>query len=246
MFSFFKKKPAIDNALSTLPIATDIHSHILPGIDDGSPDVETSLILIKGLYELGIRETIATPHIIGDLFRNTPETINAALQKLQEALAKELIDIKVSAAAEYMMDDNFMKLLKDKNSLLTIKDRIILTEQPYTAPSDYLKEISFELSTEGFKPIMAHPERYFYYHNDYEKYSYLKELGFTLQVNLLSLTGHYGKPVAKAAKYILDNDLADYVGTDLHHDRHLSALQDKAHLYLFKKYLEKRSYNIFK
>ncbi|MGG9972131.1 tyrosine-protein phosphatase [Ferruginibacter sp. SUN002] len=244
MFSFFKRSNSGEATLTTLPVSTDIHSHILPGIDDGSPDIDTSLSLVRGLYELGIRETVATPHVIGDLYRNTPETINAALLKLQEACAAAAIDIRISAAAEYMMDDNFMRLLKDKNSLLTIKDKVVLTEQPYTSQSDYLREISFDLATEGYKPIMAHPERYYYYHEDYEKYSYLKDLGFTLQVNLLSLTGYYGKPVAKAAKYIFDNDLADYVGTDLHHDRHLAALQHKGNLNLFKKYLSKRAYNV--
>ena len=246
MFSFFKRTNSnINSGSGLLPISTDIHSHILPGIDDGSPDIETSVKLIKGLYDLGIRETVATPHIIGDLFRNTPQTINAALALVQQACKDASIDIRISAAAEYMIDDNFMNLLKDKQSLLTVKDNIILTEQPYSTESEYLKDISFELVTEGYKPIMAHPERYFYYHSNYDHYSYLKDLGFTLQVNLLSLTGYYGKPVAKAAKYILDNDLADYVGTDLHHDKHLAAFQDKANLNLFAKYLERRTYNVF-
>ncbi|MES2431348.1 MAG: CpsB/CapC family capsule biosynthesis tyrosine phosphatase [Bacteroidota bacterium] len=245
MFGFFKKKNIIDEALSTLPISTDIHSHILPGIDDGSPNIETSLKLVKGLNDLGITRTVATPHVIGDLYRNNPETINTALAKLQQACLDANIDIKISAAAEYMIDDHFLGLLKNKSALLTIKDKVILTEQPYTSPAEHLRETSFDLVTEGYRPIMAHPERYFYYHEDYEQYSYLKELGFTLQVNLLSLTGHYGKPVAKAAKYILDNDLADYVGTDLHHEKHLMAFQDKQNLTLFKKYLEKRAYNNF-
>lgn len=244
MFSFFKKKSTIESNL-ILPFSTDIHSHILPGIDDGSPDVETSIQLVKGLYNLGIRETIATPHVIGDLYRNTPDTINGALAKLKQACTDEAIDINISAGAEYMIDDYFFNLIKQKAPLLTIKDKIILTEQPYSSPSEHLLEITFELMTEGYKPIMAHPERYFYYHNDYEKYAYLKDLGYALQVNLLSLTGYYGKPVAKAARYIMDNDLADYVGTDLHHDRHLSVLQNGDSLRIINKYLAKRKFNIF-
>ncbi|MEI9958602.1 MAG: CpsB/CapC family capsule biosynthesis tyrosine phosphatase [Ferruginibacter sp.] len=101
MFSFLKKR-RIENVPETLPFATDIHSHILPGIDDGSPDIETSLQLIQGLYDLGIRKTIATPHIIGDLYRNTPQTIAAALAITKEACKNAGIDIEISAAAEYM------------------------------------------------------------------------------------------------------------------------------------------------
>jgi tyrosine-protein phosphatase YwqE len=244
MFSFFKKKDTAVTNLSLL-VNTDMHSHILPGIDDGSPDIETSIELIKGLYKLGIRETIATPHIIGDLYRNTPETINAALDKLKVAVADAAIDIKIFAAAEYMIDDNFYNLVMTKSPLLTIKDKIILTEQAYIAPSDYLGEIAFELVTEGYKPIMAHPERYFYYHKDYENYELLINSGFTLQVNLLSLTGYYGKPIAKAAKHILDHGLAEYVGTDMHHMKHLNTLLDKSNLNLLNKYLEKKQYNVF-
>ena len=227
-----------------LPVSTDIHSHILPGIDDGSPDIETSLRLVKGIYDIGIRTTVATPHIIGDMFRNTPETIGAALAKLKEACAAEGIDIAISAAAEYMLDDYFMKLLRSEAPLLTVHDKLLLTEQSYASPTSNLNEISFELISRGYRPIMAHPERYFFYHDNYDEYSHMRDMGFLLQVNLLSLTGYYGKPVAKAAKYIFENDLADLVGTDMHHDRHLAALRDKHNLALFQKYLEKRQYNI--
>lgn len=243
MFGIFKKKPS-DETPAVLPVSTDIHSHILPGIDDGSPDIETSLRLVKGIYDIGIRTTVATPHIIGDMFRNTPETINAALSKLKEACATAGIDIAISAAAEYMLDDYFMKLLRTEATLLTLHDKIILTEQSYAAPTTNLNEISFELVSRGYKPVMAHPERYFFYHNNYDEYSHLKDMGFILQVNLLSITGYYGKPVAKAAKYILENKLADLVGTDMHHDRHLAALRDKHNLALFQKYLEGKQYNM--
>src|ERR1700744_416487 len=107
MFSFFSKKKEEQESNGTLFITTDIHSHILPGIDDGSPDIETSLRLVKGIYNLGIRKSIATPHVISDMFRNTPETINTALVKLKEACEEAKIDIELSAAAEYMLDDYF-------------------------------------------------------------------------------------------------------------------------------------------
>ncbi len=244
MFSFFRKKnTAAEEAVLSLPVQTDIHSHILPGIDDGSPDIETSLRLVKGIYRLGIRKTIATPHVISDLYRNTPETIGNALQQLREAVKSEGIDIEINAAAEYMLDDYFFKLLKTPKQLLTLYDNVLLTEQSYATPSSNLHEISFELQTAGFKAIMAHPERYAYYHGDNEAYSHLKDMGFMLQVNLLSLTGYYGKPVARAARYIIDHGLADFVGTDLHHDRHLAMLSDPANLRMFSALLRDRSFN---
>lgn len=241
MFSFLKKSHNSD-ALH-LNVTTDIHSHILPGLDDGSKNIESSLELIRGLYNLGIRKTIATPHIIGDIYRNNPDTINKALTTLRSACISENIDIEINAAAEYMLDDYFMNLLKEKTPLLTISKNFLLTEMPYTGPLVNLEEVAFEIMTAGYIPIMAHPERYFYYHRQYDNFARLKELGFLLQVNLLSLTGYYGSPVAKAAKYIFENDLADFVGTDMHHTKHLSALFQKENLNVIHKYLGQRNYN---
>lgn len=246
MFNLFKKKETDLSLPVYLPFHTDIHSHILPGIDDGSPDIETSLQLVKGIYDLGIHKTVATPHVISDLYRNTPETINAALEKLRKACGEAGINIEISAAAEYMLDDYFIKLLHEETQLLTIYKNIILTEQSYASSSGNLNEIAFGIMKNGYRPIMAHPERYFYYHNNYDSFGHLRDMGFYLQVNILSLTGYYGKPVARAAKYILENDLADFVGTDMHHSRHLEILQKKESLELIRKYLDKRVYNDFR
>lgn len=245
MFNFFKKKssPLPAGIDLKLPVNTDIHSHILPGIDDGSPDIETSLRLVKGIYDIGIRKTVATPHVISDIYRNTPTIIHTALDKLTNAVAKEGIDIKITAAAEYMLDDYFLKLLRTEKQLLTIHNNIILTEQSYAMPSLNLNEIAFELMTAGYKPIMAHPERYIFYQGKYEEFSRLKDMGFLLQVNFLSLTGYYGKGVAKAARYIFNSGLADLVGTDMHHERHLAMLQDPNNLKLFTDILSYRKFN---
>ena len=223
MFYIFKKKAVyVDNGY--FPIQTDIHSHILPGIDDGSPNIETSIELVKGLMELGLKQSIATPHIIGDMYRNNSETINAALHKLRIALAQNNIDYKVNAAAEYMLDFYFLELLEKKVPLLTIKDNIVLTEFSYAERPQKVEQILFSIITEGYQPILAHPERYAYFHNDLKMYHHLVDIGFQLQVNLLSLTGYYGVGVAKAANYILKNNLASYTGTDLHHTRHMAAM----------------------
>jgi protein-tyrosine phosphatase len=240
----FSKKNKIASLSQILNIKQDIHSHILPGLDDGSPDIDTSLELVRGLQALGIKRSIATPHIIGDMFRNNRVTINAALQKLKDACRKEKIDFEVHAAAEYMLDDYFMNLLHE-TPLLTLEKNIILTELSYAMPPDKLDKIAFEIIIGDYKPVMAHPERYFYYHKNYDAYYRLKELGFLLQVNLLSLTGYYGIPAAKAAKFIFEKELADLVGTDMHHIRHLEILSKKENLTLIKKYMGDKVYNDF-
>ena len=243
MFGFGKKNKVSTSQI--LNIKQDIHSHILPGLDDGSPDVETSLQLVKGLEALGIKRSIATPHIIGDMYRNTPATINAALQILKDAFIKEKIDFEVHAAAEYMLDDYFMNLLHSDVPLLTLEKNILLTELSYAMPPDKLEKIAFEIIISNYRPVMAHPERYFYYHKNYDAYYRLKELGFMLQVNLLSLTGYYGIPTAKAAKFIFEKGLADLVGTDMHHIRHLEILSKRENLILLRKYMGDRMYNDF-
>lgn len=226
-------------------LSQDIHSHLLPGIDDGSPDIETSLSLLRSLSAAGIKKFICTPHIIGDMYRNTPQTVNAALELLQQAVEREGLDVELSAAAEYMLDDHFMELMRKNEPLLTLKDRIILTELNYSTVVDNLEEIAFEIVTGNYQPIMAHPERYHYYHKNYDAYTRLKELGFSLQVNLLSLTGYYGKSVAKAAKHLLKEGLVDYVGTDLHHANHLKVLTSDSSVKIFEEHLGHRRFNLF-
>ena len=241
MFNLFRKNKNDDGIMPSagqLPVSIDMHSHILPGIDDGSPDVETSLLLVRGLYDMGIRTCIATPHIIGDLYRNNDETIEPALLKLQQACTAAALPMQISAAAEYMLDDYFMELLRQQKPLRTLHKNILLTEIPYTSEPVNLDEILFNIITEGYRPVLAHPERYFYFHRNFEEYRRLKDLGFILQVNLLSLTGYYGKNPARAAKYMLDEGLAGLVGTDLHHGRHLTALQSTENLRLMHKHVK--------
>jgi len=245
MLKFFNKKKTVPIYPGFSWLSQDIHSHILPGIDDGSPDVDTSLELLRSLSDVGIRKFICTPHIIGDMFRNTPETIHNALAILKKACLQEAMQIELSAAAEYMLDDHFMELLRNRKPLLTLAKNYILTEISFSATPRNLEQISFEINTNNYQPLLAHPERYSFYHKNYDAYLRLKELGFLLQVNLLSLTGYYGKEVTKAAKFIVENNLADFVGTDLHHINHLKALTDARSIEIFEKYLGNRIYNEF-
>lgn len=240
--NFFKNKNK--SAGSYFPVRTDIHSHILPGIDDGSPDIPTSLQLIRGLMELGVNKSVATPHVIGDMYRNTPDTIHASLLALQEAVSREGLDFELSAAAEYMLDAYFLDLLADKKLLLPVSGNLLLTEFSYSTMPSNPEKMSFALITEGFSPILAHPERYAYYYRDFREYHRLRELGFLLQVNLLSLTGYYGREALKAARYMLKNDLVSFVGTDLHHSNHLAALKDPRNQDIFRELLSGREWNV--
>jgi tyrosine-protein phosphatase YwqE len=245
MFSLFKNKQTKEPGNSYFPITTDIHSHILPGIDDGSPDIDTSILLIEGLMKLGVKKSVATPHIISDMFRNDAETIQAALTVLKSELIKRKISFEVSAAAEYMMDAYFFELLQHKTKLLTIHGNLVLTEFSYASMPHSPEQMSFAIITGGYTPILAHPERYPYYNNNFKIFHHLKDLGFLLQVNLLSLTGYYGKDAAKAAIYMLKNDLVSYVGTDMHHERHLEGLQQAVSKDIFRKYLGEKEWNVF-
>lgn len=244
MFNLFNRNKTGTPGDRYFPIITDIHSHILPGIDDGAPDTEASITLIKGLMKLGIKKSVATPHIISDMYRNNAETITAALNILKKELVKQKIKFEVSAAAEYMMDAYFFELLQQKVPLLTIKDKIVLTEFSYATMPSSPEKMSFAIITEGYSPILAHPERYPYYYNDYKAFHRLADLGFLLQVNLLSLTGYYGKEAVKAAIYMLKNGLVSYLGTDIHHDRHLDAFNVAFQKDVFRKYLEGKEWNV--
>lgn len=218
-----------------------MHCHVLPGIDDGAENIEDSLVLIKGLQSMGIHSAIATPHIISDTWPNTRETIQAAHEILQNALQVNKINFKLNFAAEYLMDDQFFSLIQKGEKLLTLKDNIILTEFSFAAAPENLEQMIFLILTAGYKPILAHPERYSYFHHNFKIYDRLVELGFMLQVNLSSFAGYYGPGAKKAAEYIYKNDLLNFLGTDVHHPRGLAGLTDNLHIYY--KILQDRKFN---
>lgn len=229
MFGLFKKKKEEVKhepvKIDYSGIAVDMHSHLLPGIDDGSPDAATSVGYIKKLMELGYKKFITTPHVYTDLYPNTRETILAAHAVLKEELVKEHLDVEVIAAAEYFMDDLFADRLKKNEPLLTLHKNWVLVEISFMSPPPDLDHLLFELIMNGYQPVLAHPERYSYYHNKKQEYHRFKDKGCLLQTNLLSLGGYYGRNVQEAARYLVDENLVDLIGTDLHHQRHLEAMQ---------------------
>jgi protein-tyrosine phosphatase len=225
MFGWFNKNNRHHPSLADLGlIGTDMHSHLLPGIDDGAPDLDTSIHLIKGMMSLGIKKIITTPHIYPDLYPNTPETIEAAYQLLREKMVEEELDVDIRYAAEYFIDDYFLERLQKGQRLLPIHNNWVLLEISFISPPPELNHVLFDLVTGGYQPILAHPERYSFYHRDKEVYNRFRDQGCLLQINLLSLIGYYGRPVQDTAFYLVEEGLVDLVGTDLHHVRHLEAL----------------------
>ncbi len=234
MFNLFKKTdPLGDFAF----LSIDMHSHLLPGIDDGAEDLEHSLKLIRALSRMGYDHLITTPHIMADLYPNTPDIIQEKLEEVRSALKAEGMAVTLEAAAEYLMDEGFEALL-EKEALLCMPGRRVLVEMSFISAPPKLDQYLFRMQTKGYRPILAHPERYLFLREDFKKYEALKERGCEFQLNLLSLTGYYGKPVRENAAELLKAGLVDYLGTDLHHDRHAqnleAALQDRSIAKLLK------------
>lgn len=205
-------------------VKTDMHSHILPGIDDGAPDLETSILLIEGLIRSGYERLIATPHIMSDHYPNTPASIKQALHTLREELKRKQITIPIDAAAEYTLDDNFGKLL-NTGELLTFGNNFLLVETFFQSPPPNFQELLFQMQLKNYSVILAHPERYHYVDESLSFLKELKEKGVFLQINALSFTGYYGKREKRIAEKMLDANLIDFIGTDIHHARHLKALE---------------------
>ena len=221
--AFWKKKNTELPDLSWL--GTDMHSHLLPGIDDGSPDIETSLELIKGMKELGFKKLITTPHIMWDMYKNTRNTILEKSEQVRTKLKEEQVDIDIQAAAEYFIDDHLEELLKQKEPLLTFGNEMVLVEFSMASPPFDLKKVLFEMQIQGYQPVIAHPERYIYLKQNKSFYNELKDAGYLFQLNILSLTGYYGNSVMELARYLAKRQYYDLIGTDLHHFRHLDALK---------------------
>jgi protein-tyrosine phosphatase len=222
MLRFLNKNKSAPPDFSQL--GADMHAHWLPGIDDGAPDLETSLALIQGLQSLGYQKLIATPHVMAGMYPNTREGILQKLEEVQTFCLKSDRQLpQLGAAAEYFLDDHFVELVK-KEPLLTLPGGYVLIEMALFQEYPGLHAVLFELQMKGYKPVMAHPERYLYYHT-LEDFERLREMGCALQVNLLSLSGYYNKSAKTDARLLITHGLVDFLGTDLHHLRHLENLQ---------------------
>ena len=226
-FSLFKQKALLSEV--------DIHSHLIPGIDDGAKDIERSIELILELKKMGYRKLITTPHI-SDMFPNSKETILEGYTYLKDELEKRSIEIEIEVAAEYFADEKFEKLLTQKEILTFGEEKkYLLFELSYFTKPLELETLIYEIKLAGYTPVLAHPERYTYFHNSIEHYKELKAMGVLLQINLNSIVGYYSEEVAKIVKLLINNGLVDFIGSDTHHRRHTKYLQKSLNSSWYKK-----------
>lgn len=223
--NIFKKKPETFEALDLSWLQVDMHSHLIPNIDDGSKSMEESLELINRLADLGLRKIITTPHIMSEYYRNTPEIIQLGLKDLRKAILSSGITIEVEAAAEYYMDEIFLEKIKDGEKFLSFGAGYILVETGFINKPQMFLDILFQLEMAGYKPVLAHPERYQYLLSDKKMLEELIDRNLLFQVNLLSLTGFYSKPIKDFSEMLIERNVVAFLGTDCHNSRYLEMLE---------------------
>lgn len=208
-------------------IDVDMHSHILPGVDDGVRTVGESLNILRGMQDLGLKKVCLTPHIKEKAFPNTPESLRPVFESLQAETKAAGINVELSLAAEYYLGPVFRKKLESGEKLLTVKDSFLLVEASMYQELLYLQDFIFKIRERGYTPILAHPERYGYYPNREEPYRKLKRYGCLFQMNLFSLSGHHGKAAKARAEMLLDAGMIDFAGGDIHGEHQLKLFRDK-------------------
>ena len=220
---FYKKRKDVEQfELDFSSLKVDIHSHLIPSIDDGSPDIETTIELLKKMQDLGFTKVITTPHVMSDFYKNSSETILDGLDNVRAILKEKNINIEIDAAAEYYLDYDFQSNI-GKQKFLTFGDNYILVELSFFEPLKQLYEIIFSLQMEGYKVVLAHPERYNYFRmKDYQE---LVNRGVFLQINLLSLIGYYADEIMNKAEALISKNLVSFAGTDCHNLKQAALLK---------------------
>ncbi len=228
MLGFFKKSKPIP--VYPRP-RVDLHSHLLPNLDDGVTSFEESLEILTRFEAAGYQKIITTPHIMGDFYKNTPSIIQSSLAELKDYV-KGKVNLEIEAAAEYYLDESFADLLaKGPDKLLTLGKNFILFETGFMAEPIFLNEVLFKMQSVGLKPVLAHPERYLYLQENWDLVESLSDRGVYFQINLNSLVGYYSKPVQKLARRMIKEDKIHFLGSDCHNLTHLevtfAALESK-------------------
>jgi len=215
---FSKNKIEVElDPLDFSVLKTDIHSHFIPGIDDGSPDMETTISLIKEMQGLGFKKVITTPHVMSDFYKNSSDIILKGLTDIRSELKVQNINMEIEAAAEYYIDYDFEQKI-GKEKFLTFGDNYILVELSFMEAPKNLFDIIFKLQLEGYKVVLAHPERYaFFTMDDYEE---LANRGVLLQINWLSIIGYYSPQIEQKTKDLIAADMVSFIGSDCHNMNH--------------------------
>jgi protein-tyrosine phosphatase len=230
---FKKKQPQLPPfELSKLKV--DIHSHLIPAIDDGSQSLDQTIAMLQKFEELGYTKVITTPHIMSDTYPNSRETILPGLDLVRNEIVKLGLKIEIDAAAEYYFDETFMQKIINRD-LMTFGENYVLVEFAFHSPPHFVDEMFFELQSRGYRPVVAHFERYMYYIGKIEKAIEWRQKGINIQINLNSLTGHYGPDIRRQAEKLIDASEFDFVGTDCHRIEHLMLLEKSLNMPYFHK-----------
>ena len=232
ILDFFKKEPKVQYSFSDINV--DMHSHLVPGIDDGVRTLDESLVAIDHLQNLGYQKLITTPHINYDYYPNTRDGILKAFEPVQEELIKRGVNLKMDVAAEYFVDEHFFSLLQ-KKEIMTMKGNHILIEFPFMHEPSNVQHVLFDLQSNGYIPIVAHFERYLYWHNNFEMVHQLKEWGAQIQMNLNSISGHYSKEIKIQAEKMIKAGVIDFLGSDCHRIQHVQLMENLPQLSIFHK-----------
>ncbi len=237
LFGFLKEKeeePVVSLSDYSL-MAVDMHSHLIPGIDDGVKTIDDSIFLLRQLEAFGFKKIITSPHVMADGYNNSPQTILSGRDAVRDAIKANSINIEFDATAEYNIDEAMYERI-EKKELLPFGKNYILVELPFLAKPVIMGDILYKLQTAGYNVILAHPERYSYFHeNDFSTYYSLKDRNLLFQINIGSLSGVYGKAAKFTAEKMIDENMVNLIGTDLHGVKHLEILGQCLHL----KYLSK-------
>jgi protein-tyrosine phosphatase len=223
MFGIFKKK--VNEPADLSGLVADMHNHLIPGIDDGATDLESSIVMIRAMHALGYRKFIATPHVQWEMFKNTHQIIENGARLVQQRLAETEMKVEFRGAAEYYLDEHVDDLLEKNIPLLTIHKNMVLVEFSFIRQPMDLKEKLFQLQIKGYQPIIAHPERYLYFGAHKNLYDELHAMDCIFQLNLLSLVGYYGKKQEELAHYLIKKKYVSLLGSDLHNLRHINILR---------------------
>jgi protein-tyrosine phosphatase len=230
VFNWFKKK----GEQGKLPV-TDVHSHLLPGLDDGVQSFEEAEEIILRFQKLGYTKLITTPHVISDFYKNTTENILARLNELQNWLNKKNIAITLEAAAEYYLDEDLFKKANTQTPLLTFGAKYLLFETNFISEPLQLKEFIFSVTSQGYKPVLAHPERYLYLQDNLLKAEDLLNRGVLFQLNTSSLSGYYSKAAQRMAHKLIDQGWIHFLGSDCHNINHIERIEESISLKYFQK-----------
>lgn len=205
----------------------DIHSHLIPNVDDGSKSVEETFMLIKEADRTGITDIILTPHYIVNSYEQNANTLILLKDKLQQILDKDKINVKLHIGMEVYITDNLIDLLKQNKLLTLANSKYLLMELPLNTNVQYLDMVIFKLIENNIIPIIAHPERYKFVQEDPSKVRELIDSGCLIQSNIGSILGIYGKKAKKTIKYLLKNDLINFIATDTHRKNTIYPLLEK-------------------